>query len=70
MNFLEIADELGVRDKVVDILNDKIVAAMNASTKKKLESEGIGVMIIPKKPTFGDLLSTIGLGLGIAPPEA
>jgi uroporphyrinogen-III synthase len=70
LNFLEIANELGVRDKVVDILNDKIVAAMNASTKKKLEAEGIGVMIVPKKPTFEDLLSTAGLGLGIAPPES
>jgi uroporphyrinogen-III synthase len=68
-NFLEIADELGVREKVIDILNDKIVAAMNQGTRKKLESEGIGVMITPKNPTFEDLLATIGLGLGIAPPE-
>jgi uroporphyrinogen-III synthase len=69
INFLEIAADLGVREKVIDILNGKIVAAMNKSTKKKLESEGIDVMITPKSPTFEDLLSTIGLGLGIAPPE-
>ncbi len=68
-HFLEIANELGVRDKVADILNDKIVAAMNRSTRKRLEEEGIGVMITPKNPTFEDLPGTIGLGLGIAPPE-
>lgn len=68
-NFLEISADLGVREKLVDILNGKIVAAMNHTTKKKLESEGIGVMITPKNPTFEDLLATIGLGLGIAPPE-
>ncbi len=66
-NFLQIAKDLGVRDKLVDILNDKIVAAINIATKKKLESEGIGVMLTPKEATFEDLLHTIGLGLGIAP---
>jgi uroporphyrinogen-III synthase len=68
-HFLEIANELGVREKVIDILNDKIVAAMNHSTKKRLEAEGIGVMITPKNPSLDNLLATIGLGLGIAPPE-
>ncbi len=66
-NFLQIAEELGVRDKLVDILNDKIVAAMNSATKKRLESEGINVMLTSRGATFEDMLATIGLGLGIAP---
>ncbi|UCD92494.1 MAG: uroporphyrinogen-III synthase [Methanobacteriota archaeon] len=68
-NLLEIADDLGVRDKIIDILNDKIVAAMTQATMRKLESEGIEVKLIPKVGTFEDMLETIGIGLGIAPPE-
>lgn len=68
-NFLTIAEELGVREKLVDILNDKIVAAMNNATKKRLESEGIDVMLISKGATFEEMLATIGLGLGVAPTE-
>lgn len=66
-NFLQIAEDLGVREKLVDILNDKIVAAMNSATKKRLESEGINVMLMSRGNTFEDMLATIGLGLGIAP---
>ncbi|TET90816.1 MAG: uroporphyrinogen-III synthase [Methanomassiliicoccales archaeon] len=68
-NFLEIAEDLGVREKVVDILNNRIVAAMTRATKKKLESEGIDVKLIPKVGTFEGMIETIGIGLGIAPPE-
>ncbi len=68
-HFLAVADELGVREKVVDILNDKIVAAINDTTRKSLESEGVSVMLTARSATFEEMLSTIGLGLGIAPAE-
>ncbi len=66
-HFLKIAEDLNVREKVIDILNDKIVAAMTNATKKKLESEGIEVKLTSKSANFEDMLATIGLGLGIAP---
>lgn len=68
-NFLAVAEDLGVREKIVDILNDRIVAAMTHATKRSLESEGVDVKIIPKVGTYEDMIETIGIGLGIAPPE-
>ncbi len=68
-NFLAIAEDLGVKEKVIDILNDKIVTAINDATRKSLESEGVSVMLTARSATFEEMLSTIGLGLGIAPAE-
>lgn len=68
-NFLAVADELGVVEKLIDILNNRIVTAMNKATKRKLESEGIDVKLTPKSSTFDDMLQTVGIALGIAPPE-
>jgi uroporphyrinogen-III synthase len=55
-NFMVIADEMGVKDELVRIMNEKTVAAIGKPTADTLSGFGIEVKIIPKHYTFEELL--------------
>lgn len=55
-NFMTIADEMGVKDDIVRIMNEKTVAAIGKPTADTLSGFGIEVKVIPKHYTFEELL--------------
>ena len=55
-NFMAIAEEMGVKDKVVGIMNEKTVAAIGKPTADTLSGFGVNVKVIPDKYTFDELL--------------
>jgi uroporphyrinogen-III synthase len=55
-NFMAIADEMGVRDDVVRVMNEKTVAAIGKPTAGTLGGFGVNVKVMPAKYTFEDLL--------------
>jgi uroporphyrinogen-III synthase len=57
--YLKAAEELGLRGKVIEIMNSRMVAAIGELTAKKLKENGIKVDVIPERFTFKDLLNAI-----------
>ncbi|MGB8217906.1 MAG: uroporphyrinogen-III synthase [Candidatus Methanoperedens sp.] len=55
-NFMALAEEMGVKDELVRIMNEKIVAAIGKPTADTLSGFGIKVKVIPKHYTFEELL--------------
>ncbi|MFU8766683.1 MAG: uroporphyrinogen-III synthase [Candidatus Methanoperedens sp.] len=55
-NFMSIADNMGVKDKVIRLMNQKTVAAIGKPTADTLSGFGVSVKVIPDRYTFEDLL--------------
>lgn len=55
-NFIALADEIGVKDELIRIMNEKIVAAIGKPTSDTLSAEGIKVRVMPERYTFEELL--------------
>ena len=55
-NLMALADEMGVKDEFVRIMNEKTVAAIGKPTADTLSEFGIEVKVIPKHYTFEELL--------------
>lgn len=55
-NFMAIADELGIKDDLIRIMNEKTVAAIGKPTADTLSGFGVKVKIMPQRYTFEELL--------------
>ncbi|MFA4934807.1 MAG: uroporphyrinogen-III synthase [Candidatus Methanoperedens sp.] len=55
-NFMAIADEMGVKEELVGIMNEKTVAAIGKPTADTLSGFGVKVKIMPERYTFEELL--------------
>ncbi|MDP3105893.1 MAG: uroporphyrinogen-III synthase [Candidatus Methanoperedens sp.] len=55
-NFMAIADDMGIKDEIIRILNEKTVAAIGKPTSETLAGFGVRVGIMPERYTFEDLL--------------
>jgi uroporphyrinogen-III synthase len=55
-NFMALAKDMGVKDDIVRIMNEKMVAAIGKPTYDTLEGYGINVKVMPKNHTFEELL--------------
>ncbi len=55
-NFMELADEMGVKDEIISILNEKTVAAIGKPTSDTLSGFGINVKVMPEQYTFEEML--------------
>ncbi|NLI62185.1 MAG: uroporphyrinogen-III synthase [Methanosarcinaceae archaeon] len=58
-NFLEIAENMGEKEAVLDVLNESVVGAIGVPTAETLESYGVTVDAVPDNFTFEELLQTI-----------
>jgi uroporphyrinogen-III synthase len=59
-NFLEIAEDLGIKDKLIEKMNQNTVAAIGEPTAECLRAHGVEVDVLPKRFTFGDMLEELG----------
>ncbi|MDD5473728.1 MAG: uroporphyrinogen-III synthase [Candidatus Methanoperedens sp.] len=55
-NFMALADEMGMKDELVGIMNEKTVAAIGKPTADTLSGYGVNVKVIPERYTFEELL--------------
>jgi uroporphyrinogen-III synthase len=55
-NFMALADEMGMKDEVIRVMNEKTVAAIGKPTADTLSEFGVKVKITPKRYTFEELL--------------
>lgn len=55
-NFMALADEMGIKDGLVRIMNEKIAAAIGKPTADTLSGFGVKVKIMPEHYTFEELL--------------
>ena len=55
-NFMALANDMGVKDDIIRILNEKMVAAIGKPTRDTLIGYGVDVDIMPEKYTFKDML--------------
>lgn len=55
-NFMALAEEMGVRDEIVRVMNQKSAAAIGKPTADTLSEYGVKVKIIPGYYTFEELL--------------
>ncbi len=55
-NFMALAEEIGVKDEIIRVLNKKIVAAIGKPTAKTLSEFGVKIKVIPERYTFEELL--------------
>lgn len=55
-NFMALADEMGVKEEVIRVMNEKTVAAIGKPTADTLSEFGVKVKIMPKHYTFEELL--------------
>ncbi|MBU4373206.1 MAG: uroporphyrinogen-III synthase [Euryarchaeota archaeon] len=55
-NFMALADEMGVKNELVGIMNEKTVAAIGKPTADTLSGFGVKVKILPERYTFEELL--------------
>ena len=58
-SFIEAAERVAPREKVIEMLNSRIVGAMGGPTRKRLEQMGVRVSAVPANATFRDLLEAI-----------
>jgi uroporphyrinogen-III synthase len=50
---------MGVRDQIIAMLNERLVAAIGRPTRRKLESMGVRVEVMPEQATFIAMLVAI-----------
>jgi uroporphyrinogen-III synthase len=55
-NFMAIAEDMGIKDEMIRILNEKTVAAIGKPTSETLSGFGVNVGIMPERYTFEELL--------------
>ncbi len=55
-NFMALADEMGVKDEIIRVLNEKTVAAIGKPTADTLSGFGVRVKVMPEQYTFEELL--------------
>ncbi len=55
-NFMAIAEDIGIKDEIIRILNEKTVAAIGKPTSETLSVFGVNVRIMPERYTFEELL--------------
>jgi len=55
-NFLALANEMGVKEDIIRILNEKMVAAIGKPTRDTLIGYGVNVGVMPERYTFEDML--------------
>ncbi|MBI0584281.1 MAG: uroporphyrinogen-III synthase [Methanomassiliicoccus sp.] len=62
-SFIDAAEKVASREKVIDMLNSRVVGAMGGPTRKRLEQMGIRVTAVPVNATFRDLLESISASI-------
>lgn len=55
-NFIALAGEMGVKDEIIRIMNEKTVAAIGKPTSDTLSEFGVKVKVMPERYTFEELL--------------
>jgi len=55
-NFMAIAEDMGIKDEIINIMNEKTVAAIGKPTSETLSGFGVRVGIMPEHYTFEELL--------------
>ncbi len=55
-NFMAIADEMGIKEKIIRMMNEKTVAAIGKPTADTLSGFGVRVGVVPENYTFEELL--------------
>ena len=55
-NFMAIADDMGVKDDIIRIMNEKTVGAIGKPTADTLSGFGVTVSVMPQRYTFEELL--------------
>ncbi|GFO97218.1 uroporphyrinogen-III synthase [groundwater metagenome] len=55
-NFMAIADDMGIKEKIIRKMNEKTVAAIGKPTSETLAGFGVNVRIMPERYTFDELL--------------
>ncbi len=55
-NFMGLAGEMGVKDEIIRVMNEKTVAAIGKPTADILSGFGIEVKVMPEQYTFEDLI--------------
>jgi len=55
-NFMAIAEDKGIKDEIIRIMNEKTVAAIGKPTSETLAGFGVNVRIMPERYTFEELL--------------
>jgi len=55
-NFFTLAEEFDAKDKLIRIMNEKMVAAIGKPTSETLATYGVKVSIVPEHYTFEELL--------------
>jgi uroporphyrinogen-III synthase len=55
-NFMALAEEMGARDEIIRVLNEKIVGAIGKPTADTLSEFGVRVKVMPERYTFEALL--------------
>ncbi len=55
-NFMAIAEDMGIKDEIIRIMNEKTVAAIGKPTSETLAGFGVKVRIMPERYTFEELL--------------
>ncbi len=55
-NFIALAEEMGARDEIIKMMNEKIVAAIGKPTSDMLAEFGVEVKVMPERYTFEELL--------------
>jgi uroporphyrinogen-III synthase len=55
-NFMALAEDMGVKDYVIRIMNEKTVAAIGKPTSDTLSGFGVKVKVMPENYTFEELL--------------
>lgn len=55
-NFMAIAEDMGIKDDIIRIMNEKTVAAIGKPTSETLAGFGVRVGIMPERYTFEELL--------------
>lgn len=58
-SFIEAAERIAPREKVIEMLGSRTVGAMGGPTRKRLEQMGVRVSAVPANATFRDLLEAI-----------
>lgn len=58
-NFMTLADKMGKKEAVIDILNKSLVGAIGYPTAQTVESFGINVDVIPEEFTFEALVKAM-----------
>jgi len=55
-NFMAIAEDMGIKNEIIRIMNEKTVAAIGKPTSETLAGFGVNVRIMPEQYTFEELL--------------